>query len=72
MADATPISATPTKSRKASIVLMIRTKKSLNRSFLSNRKSTFLISVNWKAEKFIDAMVALYLICMLKNEPITV
>jgi hypothetical protein len=55
-----PISATPNKSMKARNMLIIKTRKSLKRSFLSKRCRTFLISFNFNIEGFSEAIVALY------------
>jgi hypothetical protein len=55
-----PISATPNRSKNARNVLIIKTRKSLKRSFLSKRRRTFLISINLNKEVFAETMVALY------------
>jgi hypothetical protein len=60
MAEVIPISATPNKSKKARNVLIIKTRKSLKRSLLSNRSRTFLISLNFNNEGLAETIVALY------------
>jgi hypothetical protein len=55
-----PKSATPNKSKKARNVLIINTKKSLKRSFLSRSIKIFLISENLNEEELMEAIVALY------------
>mgnify|MGYP006955855120 CR=1 FL=1 len=60
IAEVIPISATPNKSRKARNVFIIKTRKSLKRSFFSKRSRTFLISVNLNKEVLEETIVTLY------------
>jgi hypothetical protein len=60
IAEVIPISATPNKSRNARNVFIIKTRKSLKRSFFSKRSRTFLISANLSEEGIRETIVALY------------
>jgi hypothetical protein len=55
-----PIRATPSRSRKARNVLIIKTRKSLKRSLFSKSSRTFLISKNLNDVGITEIIASLY------------